>query len=67
MSRRTMVSRLVEIPKIFTGEGDQTWSDWRDHFDSVAEVNGWSATDKKWVRGRLMGRAATDVPAVGGQ
>ena len=54
-----MASRLVGIPKIFIGEGDQTWSDWRNHFDSVAEVNGWSATDKKWVRGRLMGRAAT--------
>ena len=55
-----MASRPVAIPEVFTGEGGQTWSDWRDHFDSMAEVNGWSAADKKkWVRARLTGRAAT--------
>ena len=54
-----MASRPVAIPEVFTGEGGQTWSDWRDHFDSVAEVNGWSAADKKWVRARLTRRAAT--------
>ena len=43
-----------------TGEGSQTWSDWQDHLDSVAEVNGWNAADKKkWVRARLTERAAT--------
>lgn len=55
-----MASRPVAIPEVFTGDGSQTWSDWQDHFDSVAEVNGWSAADKKkWVRARLTGRAAT--------
>ena len=55
-----MASRPVAIPKIFNGKGGQTWSDWLDHFDSVAVVNGWSAANKKkWVRARLMGRAAT--------
>ena len=55
-----MASRAVVIPEVFTGEGSQTWSDWQDHFDSVAEVNGWNAADKKkWVRARLTGRAAT--------
>ena len=55
-----MASRAVVIPEVFTGEGSQTWSDWQDHFDSVAEVNGWNAADKKkWVRARLTGRAVT--------
>ena len=55
-----MTSRPVAIPEVFTGEGSQSWSDWQDHFDSVAEVNGWNAADKKkWVRARLTGRAAT--------
>ena len=55
-----MASRPVAIPEIFNGEGGQTWSDWLDHFDSVAVVNGWSAADKKkWVSARLTGRAAT--------
>ena len=55
-----MASRPVAIPEVFTGEGSQSWSDWQDHFDSVAEVNGWNAADKKkWVRARLTGRAAT--------
>ena len=55
-----MASRAVVIPEVFTGEGSQTWSDWQDHFDSVAEVNGWNAADKKkWVRAHRTGRAAT--------
>ena len=55
-----MASRRVAVPELFTGEGSQSWSDWLDHFDSVAVVNGWSADDKKkWVRARLTGRAAT--------
>ena len=52
--------RPVAIPEVFTSEGSQSWSDWQDHFDSVAEVNGWNAADKKkWVKARLTGRAAT--------
>lgn len=48
-----MASRPVAIPEVFTGDGSQTWSDWQDHFDSVAEVNGWSAADKKSGSGRV--------------
>ena len=57
--RRTMASRPVAIPEVFTGEKGQTWSDWREHFDSVAEVNGWSAADKKnsLAEPRLLPRA----------
>ena len=54
-----MALRPVVIPEIFNGERGQTWSDWLDHFDSIAVVNGWSAADKKWIRVRLTGRAAT--------
>ena len=41
-----MATRPVEIPGVFTGVGSQNWSDWLDHFDSVAEVNGWDAGSK---------------------
>ena len=55
-----MVQRPVAIPETFSGEGNQRWSDWLDHFDSVANMNGWDADNqKKWVRARLIGRAAT--------
>ena len=55
-----MAAKLVAIPEVFTGDGKQSWSDWLDHFDSVADVNEWSAdTKKKWIRARLTGRAAT--------
>jgi hypothetical protein len=41
------MARQVAVPEVFTKEGSQSWSDWQDHFDSVAEVNGWSTADKK--------------------
>ena len=51
----------MALPEIFTGDGKQSWSDWVDHFGSVAVVNGWTADDKKkkWIRVRITGRAAT--------
>lgn len=53
-----MASRPVALPEIFNGEG--SWTDWLDHFESVADVNEWdAATKKKWIRARLTGRAAT--------
>ena len=55
-----MATKPVALPEIFTGDGKQSWSDWVDHFDSVAVVNGWEAADKKkWIRARITGRAAT--------
>ena len=54
------MAQPVALPEVFNGEGNQSWSDWLVHFDSVAEVNSWSAADKKkWIRARLTGRAAT--------
>ena len=50
----------ITIPEVFSGEGGQTWSDWRDHFDRVAEVNGWSTADiKEWVRACRTGWVVT--------
>ena len=52
--------RPLAIPEIFNGEGKQLFSDWVDHFESVAAVNDWGADDrKKWIRARLTARAAT--------
>ena len=41
-----MAGRPVAILELFTGDGE-SWSDWVDHFDSVADVNGWDADTKK--------------------
>ena len=55
-----MAARPVAVPEIFTGDGKQSWGDWVDHFESVADVNDWDAeAKKKWIRARLTGRAAT--------
>ena len=55
-----MAARPVAIPEVFTGDGKQSWSDWVDHFESVADVNDWDVdAKKKWIRARLTGRAAT--------
>ena len=52
--------RPYALPEIFKGEEKQGFSDWVDHFESVAVVNGWNADDKKkWIRARLIGKAAT--------
>ena len=53
-----MAARPAVIPETFSGEG--SFSEWCDHFDSVAEVNGWDAAAKAlWLRVRLVGRAQT--------
>ena len=50
--------RPVVLPEAFNGEGD--WSDWIEHFESVAAVNRWTEEEKLlWLRVRLVGRAAT--------
>ena len=48
----------VILPESFHGEGD--WSDWIEHFESVAVFNRWMEEGKLlWLRVRLVGRAAT--------
>ena len=55
-----MAARPLALPDTFTGEGRQRFSDWIDHFESIATVNEWNDGAKKnWIRVRLTGRAAT--------
>ena len=50
--------RPVVLPEPYNGEG--SWTDWYEHFESVAAVNRWKAKEKLlWLRVRLVGRAAT--------
>ena len=49
-------TRLVVLPKIFTGEGN--FDDWINHFESVAAVYKWSDGEKLlWLKVRLTGKA----------
>ena len=51
-----MASRPVVIPETFSGE--ESWYDWLDHFESVAEVNKWDNVAKlPWLRARMTGQA----------
>lgn len=51
-------SRPLVLPVPYNGEGDL--SNWTEHFESVAAVNGWKEPEKLlWLRVRLVGRAAT--------
>lgn len=53
-----MAAKPPVIPEPYNGE--KSWDEWIDHFDSVAEVCGWDAANKlKWLRVRLTGRAGT--------
>ena len=53
-----MATRPVVLPELYSGEGN--WSDWIDHFESVAAVNQWDDQAKiLWIRVRLTGRAQT--------
>ena len=40
-----MASRPVALPEVFNGEG--SWTDWLDHFESVADVKEWDAAANK--------------------
>ena len=52
----TMASRPAVLPETYGGDG--SFSDWCDHFESVAQVNGWdNAAKSLWLRVRLVGRA----------
>ena len=54
-----MATRPVVLPETFSGaEEGSTWTDWKFHFDNVAEVNSWDEAAKlKWLKVRLTGRA----------
>ena len=55
-----MAAKPPVLPKIFTGDGEQSLSDWLDHFDRVTAIDNWDAdAKKKWIQARLSGRVAT--------
>ena len=43
------------MPETFSGQ-EQDWSEWIDHFENVAVVNGWDtdAVKLKWLKVRIM-------------
>ena len=54
----TRATRLVVTPDAYTG--DSSWTDWADHFEAVAKVNGWDDSIKlNWLPVRLTGKAQT--------
>ena len=54
------MAKPLLLPEPFDGE-TTGWSEWMDHFESVAAVNKWdSGEDRlKWLRVRLTGKART--------
>ena len=53
------MTRPLLLPEPFSGEAAEDWSEWIDHFGSVAVVNKWESTEEKqkWLHVRLTGRA----------
>ena len=52
----TRAARPVVTPDAYTG--DSSWTDWADHFEAVAKVNGWDDSIKlNWLPVRLIGKA----------
>ena len=55
-----MSGKPLVLPEIYSGES-QCWSDWIEHFESVAALNKWATEDEKlkWLKVRLAGKART--------
>lgn len=55
-----MSGKPVLLPELFTGES-HNWTEWFEHFQSVAEVNKWATSEEKlkWLRVRLTAKAQT--------
>ena len=52
------MSKPVVTPEAYNGEG--SFTDWLDHFESVATLNKWKEDDKVlWLRVRLTGKVQT--------
>lgn len=52
------MSKPAVLPEVYNG--DKSWDEWVDHFDSVATLCEWDEASKlKWLRVRLTGRAVT--------
>ena len=58
-----MAARPAVLPETFSGVG--SFTEWLDHFETVAEVNGWdNAAKALWLRVRLVGRAQKAVKSL---
>ena len=58
-----MAARPAVLPETFSGKG--SFTEWLDHFETVAEVNGWdNAAKALWLRVRLVGRAQKAVKSL---
>ena len=56
--RAEEMSRPPVIPELFAGK--ESWDEWINHFESVAEVCEWDNANKlKWLHVHLSGRAST--------
>ena len=57
-----MSGKPLLLPELFAGES-QNWTEWLEHFESVAAVNKWEsdAEKLKWLRVRLTAKAQTAV------
>ena len=54
----TRATRSVVTPNAYTG--DSSWTNWVDHFEAVAKMNGWDDSIKlNWLPVRLTGKAQT--------
>ena len=55
-----MSGKPLLLPEVFSGES-QNWTEWAEHFESVATVNKWDSDDDKlkWLKVRLTGKART--------
>lgn len=55
-----MSGKPLLLPEVFSGES-QSWTEWAEHFESVATVNKWDSDDDKlkWLKVRLTGKART--------
>ena len=46
------------LPEVFGGE-PQSWTEWLEHFESVAAINKWESAEEKmkWLKVRITGQA----------
>ena len=46
------------LPEVFSGE-PQSWTEWLEHFESVAAINKWESAEEKmkWLKVRITGQA----------